>query len=245
MTTFATNNITTWFGGYDMTTDISQTTMPLEREPLDSTTFGPVGQRRARSRKAGLEDASSQVAGFWQADEGLDEAVFDALGSAMQVITHSHDGAEGSPAYFYRAKAFSYQLFGPVGQLAPFSLTAQGAKGNGVAGVVRGAVLKTLSAVNATGATGTPVELGPVASGQHLYAALHATDPGTTVTAVLESDDADTFGSPTTRATFGPITVAGGYWATRVAGPIADTWYRLRVTALTGTASIACVAGIK
>ncbi|MEU5549202.1 hypothetical protein ABZ738_05485 [Micromonospora sp. NPDC047793] len=244
METFAANNITTWFGGYDMTTDLSQTTMPLEREALDSTVFGPVGQRTARSRKAGLEDASSQVAGFWQADEGLDETVFAALGG-VQVITHSHDGAEGSPAYSYRASTFSYQLFGDVGQLVPFSLTAQGAKGNGNPGVIRGVVLKTLGEVDATGAAGTPFELGEVASGQHLYAALHVTDPGTTITAVLESDEDDDFASATTRATFGPITVAGGYWATRVAGPITDEWYRLRVTALTGTADIACVAGIK
>ena len=245
MGTFAANNITTWFGGYDMTTDLSQTTMPIEFEALDSTVFGPVGQRTARSRRGGLEDVSSQVAGFWQADNALDETLFDSLGGATQVITHSHDGAEGSPAYFYQARSFSYQLFGEVGQLVPFSLTAQGAKGNGTPGAVRGAVLKTRASVSATGATGTAFELGAVGSGEHLYAALHVFDPGTTITAVLESDDADTFASATTQATFGPITVAGDTWATRVAGPITDTWYRLRVTAITGTASIACVAGIK
>jgi hypothetical protein len=245
MSTFAANNITTWFAGYDMTTDLSQTTMPLEKNPLDSTTFGPVGQRLARSRKAGLEDASSQVAGFWRLDNALDETLFDSLGGPSQVITHSHDGAEGSPAYFYQARSFSYQLFGPVGELAPFSLTAQGAKGNGSAGVIRGVVLASHAEVNSTGAAGTDFELGAVASGQYLYAALHVFDPGATITAVLESDEDDTFGSGTTRATFGPITVAGSYWATRVAGPITDEFYRLRVTAITGTADIACVAGIK
>lgn len=246
MGTFAANNITTWFGGYDMTVDLSQTTMPIEFQALDSTTFGPVGQRTARSRDAGLEDVSSQVAGFWKAGDGLvDEVAFAALGGSAQVITHSHDGAEGSPAYSYQARTFSYQLFGQVGELAPFALTAQCSKGNGAVGAVRSVVLKTKADVSATGATGTASELGAVADGEFLYAALHVFDPGTSVTAVLESDVDDTFGAATTRATFGPITVAGGTWATRVAGPITDTWYRLRVTAITGTASIACVAGIK
>ncbi|MGN9802065.1 hypothetical protein [Micromonospora sp. L32] len=247
MGTFAANNITTWFGGYDMTADLNQTTMPIEFEALDSTTMGPVGTRTARSRKAGLEDVSSQVAGFWDtAAGGLEEAAFASLRAAAQVITHSHDGAEGSPAYFYQARTFNYDRFGTVGELAPFSLTAQASKGNGSPGAVRGLVLKTKGTVSAIGATGTALQLPAAASGEHLYAALHVFGtPGTTITAVLESDDANTFASATTRATFGPLTVAGGTWATRVAGPITDTWYRLRVTAITGTFTVACVAGIK
>lgn len=246
MSTFAANSISTWFGGYDMTGDLNQTAMPIEFEALDSTTFGPT--RTARSRTAGLEDVSSQVAGFVQFGEGLvDEAAFAALGGSVQPISHSHDGAEGSPVYFYQAREYSYQVFGDVGQLTPFSLTAQGAKGNGAqsVGAIRGTVVKTKGDVSATGATGSEIELGAVASDQFLYAVLHVFDPGTTITAVLESDVDDAFGAATTRATFGPITVAGGTWATRVAGAVTDTWYRLRVTAITGTASIACVAGIK
>lgn len=245
MSTFAANNITTWFAGYDMTADLNQTTMPIEFEAQDNTTFG--ADRAARSRTAGLENVSSQVAGFWQAGEGsVDEAAFNALGGDVQVITHSHDGAEGSPAYFYQARAFTYQLFGDVGSMAPFSLNAQASKGNGSVGAVRGVVLKTKGDVSATGATGTAAQLAAAVDGEYLYAALHVFGtPGTTITAVLESDDNSGFTSATTQATFGPITAAGGTWATRVAGPVTDTYYRLRVTAITGTFSIACVAGIK
>lgn len=244
MGTFAANNITTWFGGYDMTGDLNQTTMPIEWEALDSTTFGPT--RTARSRTAGLEDVSSQVAGFADFDAGaVDDTVFAALGGTVQPLTHSHDGAESSPAYFYEAREFAYEVFGQVGQMVPFSLTARGAKGNAAVGAVRGVVLKTKATVSATGATGTANQLGAAASGQYLYAALHVFTAGTTITAVLESDSDNTFATATTQATFGPITTAGGTWATRVAGPITDTWYRLRVTAITGTFTIACVAGIK
>lgn len=244
MTTFAANNITTWFAGYDMTGDLNQTTMPLEWEAQENTTYGAT--RTARSRQAGLESVSSQVAGFVQHGLGLvDETAFNSLRGGVQVITHSHDGAEGSPAYFYQARTFSYQLFGDVGGMAPFSLNAQGSKGNGSVGAVRGVVLKTKASVSATGATGTGNQLGAVAADQYLYAALHVFGVGTTLTAVLESAPTNAFAAPTTRATFGPLTTTGGTWATRVAGPITDTWYRLRVTAVTGTFSIACVAGIK
>jgi len=244
MGTFAANNIVTWFGGYDMTGDLNQVTMPIEFEALDSTTFGPT--RTARSRQAGLEDVSSQVAGFAQFGTGLvDEAAFNAVGKTVRIITHSHDGLEGSPAYFYQAREFSYQVFGDVGQLTPFSVTAQASKGNGSPGAIRGVVLKTKAAVSATGATGTSNQLGAVPSGQFLYAALHVFSAGTTITAVVESAPDNTFAAATTRATFGSITTTGGTWATRVAGPITDAWYRLRITAITGTFTIACLAGIK
>jgi hypothetical protein len=131
--------------------------------------------------------------------------------------------------------------------MMPFRLTASSSRGPGLASVggVRGRVMKTKAVVSATGATGTAQQLGAVASGQYLYAAFHEFVAGTTITGVLESNVDNTFGSPTTRITFGPITTQGGTWGTRVAGPITDTWYRLRITAITGSHTIACVAGIK
>lgn len=246
MATFAANNITTWLAGFDVTGYLNQTQLGIELDALDSTAFGPavVG----RSRVAGLESVASSVNGLADfADDAIDEQAFAALGGSAQPLTQSVDGLEGSVAYFFQARHFSYQVFGQVGELTPFSLAAQNAKGNGSAsvGAIRGRVLKAKANVSATGATGTAYQLGAASSTQYLYAALHVFSAGTTITAVLESDSDNTFGSATTQATFGPITTVGGTWATRVAGPITDTWYRLRVTAVTGTFSIACVAGIK
>lgn len=245
MSTFATTAHTTWVAGYDMTTDLNQLEMPIEWEPLDSTTYGLT--RSGRTKVAGLESVSTTLNGFWDSGSGLiDPTVFDAL-TTEQVITHSFDGAEGNPAYFYQARTLQYQLFGNVGELVPFTLMAESARGAGAAsvGAVRGPILKAKGNVSATGATGTANQMGAVSSGQYLYAVLHVFSAGTTITAVLESDDNSNFTSATTRAAFGPITTAGGTWATRVAGPITDDWYRLRITAITGTFSIACVAGIK
>lgn len=249
MGSFSDLHKTTWFSGYDMTTDSSSTTLAMEYEALDSTVYQPASNTTpSRTRAAGLEDVQLQSSGFWQAGDGLiDPTAFTALGGASQVVSVSHDGAESSPAYLFRARQYTYSLFGQLGELAPFQLSAQAARGTGLAAVpaIRGRVLKTKADVSATGATGTAYELGAVSAGQYLYGAFHVFGAGTTITAVLESDADNTFGSATTRITFGPITAVGGTWGARVAGAITDTWYRLRVTAVTGTFSIACAAGFR
>jgi hypothetical protein len=249
MATLAANNVTTWFSGYDMTGDLNSTTLSLSYEALDATPFQPgTVTRPSRYRIAGLEDTQLEEAGFWQAGAGqVDPTAFTALGGASQVITCSPNGLEENAAYFFRARQFNYELFGQLGEVLPFRLTAQSARGTGLAsvGAVRGIVLKTKADVSATGATGTASELGAASSSQYLYAGLHVFSAGTTITGVIESDDNSNFTSATTRITFSGITATGGYWGTRVAGAITDTWYRLRITAVTGTFSIACVAGIR
>lgn len=240
---------TTYVAGYDMTGDLNATSLNLSRDAQETTVFRPGTATPGRVRIAGLQDVASTVAGFWQAgSDTIDPEAWSGLGSTVQVVTQTPDGVEGSRAYLYQARKFEYQMFGQIGEATPFSLNLQGARGNGTAsaGAVPGKLFKAKGTVSAVGATGTGIQLGAVGSGQHLYASFHVFGtPGTTITAVLESDDANTFASATTRITFGPITAAGGTWGTRVAGPVTDTWYRLRVTAITGTFTIACAAGIK
>lgn len=249
MGSFAANNITTWFSGFDMTSQLNSTSLAMSYDALDATVYqAPTVTNPSRVRVAGLEDAQLNESGFWEAGAGLlDPTAFTALGGASQVISASPDGAEQSVAYMLRARQFNYSIFGQIGELIPFQLAAQAARGTGLASVaaIRGRVLKTKAVVSATGATGTAYQLGAVAAGQYLYGAFHEFAVGTTVTAVLESAVDNTFAGATTRITFGPITAIGGTWGTRVAGAITDTWYRLRVTAITGSHTIACTAGIR
>ncbi len=249
MSSFAANNVTTWFSGYDMTGDLNSTTLAMQYEALDATPFQPgTNTTPARVRQAGLEDIQLGEVGFWQAGSGaVDPTAFTALGGSSQIISNSADGLEQSVAYLYRSRVFNYEMFGQIGEMTPFQLTAQAARGPGLAsvGAVRGRVLKTKASVSSTGATGTAFQLGAVGSGQYLYAGLHVFSAGTTITGVIESDNANNFPSATTQITFSAVTAQGGYWGTRVAGPITDDWYRLRITAITGTFSIACVAGIR
>ena len=102
-----------------------------------------------------------------------------------------------------------------------------------------------MATVSATGATGTGVQVGTVAAGQYLYASFHVFTAGTTITAVLESDNASNFATAATQMTFGPYTTTGGRWGVRVAGPITDDYYRFRITTITGSFVIAGAAGIR
>lgn len=249
MGSYAANNITTWFSGFDMTGQANSTSLAMSYDALDATVYQPATNTNpSRVRVAGLEDAQLSEVGFWEAGAGLlDPTAFTALGGASQVVSASSDGAESSVAYMLRSRQFNYEIFGQIGELIPFQLTAQSARGTGLSSVaaVRGRVLKTKANVSSTGATGTAFQLGAVSAGQYLYAGLHVFSAGTTITGVVESDSDNTFASATTQITFSGVTAAGGYWGTRVAGAITDTWYRLRITACTGTFSIACTAGIR
>lgn len=241
MASFSLTDATTWVGGYDFTTKLNQISLSASAEDLEDTTFGSGGYR---SRTGGLKTVEAELNGFLDSDAsiGVDPEIFPNLGTHDRVVTMAHDDAEESIAYMFQAGQFSYDLFGSVGELAPFSVSMMGT--NSV-GLIRGQVAKAKASVSATGATGSPVNLGNVGASQYLYATLHVIGtPGTTITVEVESDDNASFTSATSRITFGPITTAGGIWGTRVAGTLAETHYRFNVTAITGTFTIAGAIGI-
>jgi hypothetical protein len=150
---------------------------------------------------------------------------------------------EGSVAYFYQGVQLSYDLFGSVGEIAPFAVKSSGSN---YAGAIRGAISPAKGDVSSTGALGAGVELGAVSATQYLYGIFHILGtPGTTVTAKIESDSTGAFSTPSdVGSSFGPLTTAGATWVTRTAGAITDTWFRYNVTAITGTFSIAGAIGI-
>jgi hypothetical protein len=245
MTAFSLKDATILVHDQDLSGYSNQVTLAGEAEALEDTTFRSGGWR---SRVGGLKSANLDVSGFW--DPAPDENLFADIqnGTMNRTTTVSPTNDEGDVAYMLRGGSFSYSQFGDVGALAPFSLSMMNTSREGL---IRGRYVKrptddlgTAENITATGAAGAEIELGAVASGQFLYATFHVFTAGTTITAVLESDDADTFAAATTQITFGPITTSGGTWATRVAGPITDTWYRLRVSAITGTFNVACAVGI-
>lgn len=233
-----------WCGGYDMTTDLNRAGLDLSHDEQDDTRFQPIGSGGARARVCGLEDVSLSLGGFYASGAvSVDANAFAGWsGGLEEPLSLPFDGAEGNSAYILRGGKFKYSLGGQVGANTPISLDVKGT--NGETAVARGLVTKTAGVVNATGATGTGVQLGAVSASQYLYCALHVFAAGTTITAVIESAATNAFGANTTRLTFGPITTVGATML-RVAGPITDTWYRLRVTAITGSFTIAAVPAIK
>lgn len=233
-------NCKPFVAGYDFTSDTNQATLSMDAVALPSTTFGSGGWGEVAG---GLKSTAFNLGGFWQSatDQAVDPQAFAALG-ASKVFTLAPTGTEGEVSYMFQALGSQYALGGQVGDLAPFTLQANGSDGHGA---VRGALLKARGTVSATGATGTGIELGAVSASQYVYATFHVFSAATTLTVVLESDDNSGFTSATTRATIGALTTVGGTWATRVAGSITDTWWRFRITAITGSFIVAGAAGIK
>lgn len=243
MTVIALTNAFAYVAGHDFTADSNVLMLTMEAAANDRTTFRSGGWRQFNG---GLKSASMEMGGFWQSAtaDSVDTEAFAALATVDQVYTVGPVETEASTAYMFQAGKFNYTPFGgSLGDNAGFNLSCYGT--NGV-GVVRGQLAKALGTVSATGALGTALNLGGVSASQYLYGTLHLMgEAATTITVVLESDDNADFSSATTRATFGPLTAVGGTWAVRVAGALVETHYRLRVTGITGTWTVAGAIGIQ
>lgn len=240
-----------YVGGYDFTTDTNQATLGVSVAELDSTTFGSDGWREVTG---GLSSVTFDMAGFWQsaADQAVDPQAFPALGTVDQVFTVGEDSTAGtSPlsglgpprAFMFQAGKFSYQLLGEVGQLAPFNLSSAGTDGVGVKNGVLVAPKGDVSATGQLGGTFDTLGFG-VGASQSIWCTFHVFTAGTTITVDVESDDNTGFTTPTTQATIGPLTTTGGTWMTPVAGPLTDRYYRLNVSAVTGTFTVAAALAV-
>lgn len=226
--------------GYDFTVDTNTLGANTDIAALDATTFNSGGWNEVAG---GLATTNITYGGFWQVDASGDQApdnqAFPAL-ATPQVYTLGDLEAENERAYMTQGMKSQYTLGGSVGDLAPFSLTAAGTG----TPLVRGRLAKSKGDVSATGQLGTALNLGAAGSDSFsYYASFHVFTAGTTITVLVESDDNSSFTSPTTIGTIGPITSSGGSWMTPVAGPITDTWFRFKVSAITGTFTVAGAIG--
>lgn len=243
MSTVALLNAYSYAAGHDFTGDTNQVALTMESAALDKTTFRSNGWTELQG---GLKSSTFDQQGYWSAGiNQVDPVAFDNLAVRDLVHTMGPAEAEQQVAYLWRAGWFNYQLLGTLGEMAPFTLQSQGTDG---VGVVRGQLAAEMADVSATGAIGSAVNLGAGSSGQFLYMAFHVFSAGTTISAKIESDDAEAFTTPSdvASATVGPITAVGGTWMTRVdASAITDTWFRVNVTAVTGTFSVAAALAIQ
>lgn len=228
---------TAWVDGLAVTTYTNEMTLKVDIDDQEVTTFGSGGWK---SRVGGLRDVDFDLKGFWESTPDAD--TWANLGAADRALTVTPDGVAGSLAYMSRVGEFSYEHGGDVGDVDPFSLKAMGTNAYGV---VRGQLAAAKQNVSATGVVGSALQLGAASSTQFIYVALHVFTAGTTITVKLQSDDNAGFSSSTDVATIGPITTTGGTWMTRVAGPKTDTYWRLNVSAITGTFNIAGAIGIQ
>lgn len=175
----------------------------------------------------GLGSAEISGEGFWEAGapDLVDDASWAQLGGVGPWTICPDTAQLGSLAYFTRALRADYKLLGAVGDVAPWSGTAKSSWP-----LVRGQIAHPPGTARTANGTGTALDLGPVAEGARLYAALHVlSTAGTTpsLTVSVESDDTASMGTPTTRLTFDPATVPGGQTLRTDGAAITDTHYRV------------------
>jgi hypothetical protein len=232
MAKFAWTNASVWGGGFDYSGQSNSIAVTTEVTTLDVTTFGSGGWQE---NIGGLKSYTMEMSGFWESGTGttaVDPYTFAQLGQTQQLFFVAPGTVAGQVGYAFNGMDSTYQLGGEVGTAAPFTI-------NGVATTpwpeVRGQIAAAKGSVSATGALGSVLTLGAAGTGQRLYAGVHVFSPGTTVTVQVQSASTVGFASPTTRATFPAITAQGGTWLTPVDGPITDQYFRLNVSAITGT----------
>ncbi len=217
-------NAKVWVGGYDISGYLNSIALDDGVELHDVTALGDA----ARRRLAGIHNVTYQHEGFVDSSMAIDGILQGLVGSVDNPISVAPSaGAVGDLAYLFRGSVDTYSPSGEVGN--PFQLSV-GGEGSDGARLVRGSILFNGTAT-AT-AAGSAVNAGAVASGKSLYAVLHvlSASASDTLDVLVQSDDNSGFTSATTRITFAQASAIGSQWATAVAGPITDTYWRVNYT---------------
>ena len=219
-------NLGLYYGPLALASQVNQVALEATAPEVDVSTFDTTGYAETL---AGLLKASLRFDGFWDAAEP-DASAFAQISKADWPATVVKPAgtvpAVGDVAYFLLASEFSYTLGGQVGAAARLSLALTGA-----GALLRGTVADYQAAAAANG-SGAGSNLGAVTAAQRLYYAVHVVGAsGTTPTLdlVIESDDADTFASATTRVTVAQFSAVGSAYGS-IAGPVTDTWWRVART---------------
>jgi hypothetical protein len=179
----------------------------------------------------GLKTVDASADGYFDAAAGhSDPVLFTDLRLAdIPWTVAPTDGSEGQPAYTFRALVAQYSpLQSAVGEMAKFS--ARGAAAE-TEGLIRGTVmLQGITVPKTVTGVGPITQLGAASASQFLYAALHlisVTGSSPTLDVTVKSAAAVGFGSPTTRMTIPTQNAPASVWATRIAGPITDQYWRV------------------
>ncbi|MFM9634744.1 hypothetical protein ACKI10_45265 [Streptomyces galilaeus] len=235
-------NVRTFAVGADLTGQSNKIELSAEVEDKDTTNYASEGWKEFLG---GLASAEIAGEGQWEAgDPGkIDDASWSQLGGVGPwSISANNAAAVGGLAYFTNGLRSDYKLFGAVGDVAPWSGTVKSSWP-----LVRGQFAHPPGTARTATGTGTGLNLGAVAAGDRVYAALHVLSAsGTTpsLTARVESSADNTFASPTTRLTFTAATAAGGQILRTDGSAITDAWWRIAWTVSGTTPSFLFVSSL-
>ncbi|MFG3323722.1 hypothetical protein ACGF3J_37325 [Streptomyces sp. NPDC048171] len=225
-------NVRCFAVGLDLTSVSNKIELTSEVEEKPATNYGSDGYTEV---VGGLASAQITGEGQWEAGDEtkVDDATWAQLGGVGPwSVSGNNSAAVGELAYFTRAMRADYTLLADVGEVAPWVSTAKSSWP-----LVRGQFAHPPGTARTADGSGTGLELGAVAAGRRLYAALHVLSvAGTTpsLTVRVESAEDDTFAAPTTRAAFAAADEPGGQIMRTDGTAITDTWWRVAWT-ITGT----------
>lgn len=225
-----------WMDGYNLSGQSRGLALDYGAELKDATTFG----QTTRINFPGPKHSRIEVRGLWDASgtNGAPERpIFDNIQTEGTIFSVAAVDTEGTPAYTMQAAQARYQMGAQFGELFEFSA---GAETSAAPGLVRGQLIFKQSGLSSSG-NGTKFQVGAVAAGQKMYAALHVLNAGTgTFDGILQSDANSSAGGESTRITFSQASAVSSQWGS-VAGAITDTWWRLNYTIAGGAPSFSVV----
>ena len=201
--------------------------LSTEVTPLDTTSLCSNGWTESIG---GLKSGSVNIELMQDVDaDSVDATLFPLLGTAGVPKSVCTASADGSVAYLLKSIPLSYTpVSGAVGELA--SATISGSSSTGP--VVRGLLIHPSNVARTSSGTGTGRQIGAVAAGKKVYAALHvlaASGTSPELDVVVQSDDNAGFTSPTTRLTFSTATGRTSELLS-AAGAITDDYWRVSYT---------------
>lgn len=227
MSSLALTDAKIFIAGHDLSGQMNAVALEYSADLRDETTFGAT----TRINKGTLKSVVGSAEGFWDsaATTSVDPVLFARVGTSDQpVVIVPQGGTVGNVSYLFRAIHTEYTVGGADGDLLPFSVAMEG---NGGQPLVRGQLFHNASATG--NVTGTAIQLGSVSATQFVYAALQVFSGSGTFIVKVQSASDEAFTSPNDRITFTTVatgTAVASEWATRVAGSITDTWWRVTAT---------------
>ncbi|MBK3575133.1 hypothetical protein JHN63_15190 [Streptomyces sp. MBT65] len=232
MSKFVLTNVRLFTAGVDLTSASNKVELTAKVEEKETTNYGSQANKEF---VGGLASAEFAAEGQWEAGDPskVDDATWAQLGGVGAWSVGPVGATVGSLAYLTKALRCDYKLGDAVGEVAPWT-----SSGKGSWPLARGQFAHPPGTARTATGTGTGLQLGAVAVGKRMYAALHVLSvAGTatpTITGRVESSVDNTFASPTTRLTHAAATAAGGEIVRTDGTAITDTWWRVAWT-ITGT----------
>lgn len=235
MPKFVFRDICVYYGGLDLSGELSSLNLEYTAETPDATTLRDTTRRRL----PGLISVSSTHNG-WYDSTSVDASLFAQVGANPLLMSAAVAGAaQGEVSFSWQALTAEYSPGATVGEVFAYTFNTMGDSP-----LARGVVMENGTFTVTT--NGTARQVGAAAATDTIYSSVHViAASGTTPTldVTVESDDAMGFGTPVTRLTHPQFTTVGANQQT-LAGPVTDDWWRLVLTIGGGSPSFTVFGAI-